>query len=94
MNEYTTNNNRKMSIPALLVGALAGGVAALLLTPKTGREVRSGIRNSAGRLKNGTREKVGGVGGAVKSAVSEARNAYTDEMGRRHSEQIARRTGA
>ena len=94
MNDYTNNNNRRKPIPAFVVGALAGTVAALLLTPKTGKEVRSGIRNGAGRLKNRTRDRVGGVGGAVKSAVSEARSAYNDEMGRRHSEQIARRTGA
>lgn len=91
-NEYT--NNKRNPFPAFVVGALAGTVAALLLTPKTGKEVRSGIRNGAGRLKNKTRDRVGGVTGAVKSAVSEARTAYGDEMGRRHSEQIARRTGA
>jgi len=93
VNEYTKNTKKRIPV-AFAVGALAGGVAALLLAPKTGKEVRTGIRNGAGRLKNRTRDRVGGVSGAVKSAVSEARHAYSDELGRRHSEQIARRTGA
>lgn len=79
---------------AFMIGALAGSVAALLLTPRTGAEVRKGIRDGAGKLKRNTRERVGDVSGAVKSAVSEARHTYTDEIGKRHNEQIARRTGA
>ena len=90
---------------AFMIGALAGGVAALLLAPQTGAQLRRRIREGAGelqhkgdRLKQTARDKTESVTGAVKTAVTEAKSTYRDELERRRQNEtvdtIARKTGA
>jgi gas vesicle protein len=96
---------KRSATVAFVVGAVAGGVAALLLAPQSGAQLRWRIRNGAGeldaararldrRLKQSAREKAGSV--AV--AATEAKSAYKDELERRRhldsTESIARKTGA
>jgi len=60
---------------AFLGGALAGGVAALLLAPKSGREMREEIANSVRRRADATKripDAFKEAGGAAKEAFSKA----------------------
>jgi gas vesicle protein len=96
MNNNTTHPKGTASV-AFVIGAIAGGVAALLLAPQTGKELRTKIRNGAGEAKDRVRTKSETVTGAVKGALAEARTTYKDEMEKRRPldpEQVARRTGA
>jgi gas vesicle protein len=92
------NGNIKNSASvAFVIGALAGGVAALLLAPESGKDLRRRLRSGAGEIKDRAREKSGSVTGAVKSAITEAKHTYKDEIEKRRqpeTEQLARRTGA
>lgn len=93
------NNNypRGSASLAFVIGAIAGGVAALLLAPQTGSELRGRIRSGAGDVKERVRGKSESVTGAVKGALAEAKTTYRDEMDKRRPldpEQVARRTGA
>ncbi len=94
------NNNthpRGSASIAFVIGAIAGGVAALLLAPQTGSELRQRIRTGAGDVKDRVRGKSESVTGAVKGALAEAKSTYKDEMEKRRPldpEQVARRTGA
>lgn len=72
---------------AALGGAVAGAAVALLTTPKTGREMRAQIRETAREasdtvvdaVKDG-KEKARQFPGAVKVAGTAARNAFVDAM--------------
>jgi gas vesicle protein len=99
------NNSRNHSASmAFVIGAIAGGVAALLLAPESGKQLRTRIRSRATDVKDHARETVGhlrekaeSVTSTVKGAASEARHAYRDEADKRRqpdTEQVARRTGA
>lgn len=85
------NNDRKGSVAlAFLVGAMAGGIAALLFTPQTGAQMRgrlqrgaNDLREKGGRLARETGEKAGTISGAVRGAASEARSTYREELERR-----------
>jgi gas vesicle protein len=90
---------------AFVIGALAGGVAALLLAPQTGAQLRRRLKNGAGelqhkgeKLKQSARDRADSVAGAVKSAVTEAKSSYRDELERRRQNEavdtLARKTGA
>ena len=97
-------NTKGSATVAFMVGAVAGGVAALLWTPQTGAQLRRRIKDGAdelhakgARLKQSTSEKTEAIAGTVKGAIAEARHTYKDEMDRRRQrdgESIARRTGA
>jgi gas vesicle protein len=67
-----SNNGNGSRAVAFLIGALAGGVAAALLTPVSGREAREKIKDgalnaygrasdAASEAKENTREKVGQI---------------------------------
>jgi gas vesicle protein len=103
------NNNNNKNIPknatvAFVIGALAGGVAALLLAPESGPQLRKRLKSGAQDLKerarhktDTVREKAEIVTGAMKGAAIEAKNTYRDELDKRRqpdTEQLARRTGA
>jgi gas vesicle protein len=100
-----TMNTKGSATVAFVVGAVAGGVTALLLAPQSGAQLRRRIKNGAGelntararlneRLSKAAREKTG----AVTSAVTEAKGAYKDELERRRhvdsADSVARKTGA
>jgi gas vesicle protein len=90
-------HTRNTASVAFVIGALAGGVAALLLAPESGKDLRRRLRNGAGELKDRAREKSESVTGAVKGAIAEAKHTYKDEIEKRRqpdTEQVARRTGA
>lgn len=95
-NERTTSNS---STAAFVIGALAGGLAALLLTPTTGAQLRRKLRHNAetaGEQLGHLKERVESVAGNVKSAATEARGSYKDDMERRRhetGEAGVRRTG-
>jgi len=83
------NNDRRGSTAiAFLLGAVAGGLTALLFAPQTGAQMR-------GRLKRGARDlrdrgvhlahETGEKAGMMKGAASEARAAYRDEMEKRRA---------
>lgn len=102
--DYNNSNSRNHNASmAFVIGAIAGGVAALLLAPESGKQLRGRIRTRATDIKDHTRETVGhlrekaeSVTGTVKGAVSEAKHTYRDEMDKRRADtdQVARRTGA
>jgi gas vesicle protein len=64
------NNKRSILAPALVVGAIAGG-AALLMTPKSGKEIRKDLN----RFSADAREQVVGV---VAKAVKTGREAFDE----------------
>jgi gas vesicle protein len=63
-------------------GALAGAVAALLLAPRSGDETRRRISDAAGR----SRDRVGRLGVAAREATAAAREAFTDALNAKSSE--------
>jgi len=93
MNNNNTHPKGTASV-AFMIGAIAGGVAALLLAPQSGKQLRGRLRDGAGGIKDGAREKAS----AVKGALVEAKHTYKDELEKRrpldNTEQVARRTGA
>ena len=72
---------------AFLLGALAGGITALLFAPQSGAQTRRRLKRGADdlyekgvHLAHDVEGKAESVIGAVKGAVSEARHAYKDEV--------------
>lgn len=55
----------------LLVGAVIGGVIALLYAPKTGKETRQLIKDKATKVVDAVKEKTTEVVDAVKESASE-----------------------
>jgi len=62
---------------AFLSGAALGAVAALLLTPQTGRESREQLRGYARRAEDNLRDLAGQAGEALGEAVEEGKD-YVD----------------
>lgn len=56
----------------LLVGAVIGGVIALLYAPKTGKETRQLIKDKATKVVDTVKEATSGVIDTVKESASEA----------------------
>ena len=56
----------------LLVGAVIGGVIALLYAPKTGEETRQLIKDKATKVVDTVKEATSGVIDTVKESASEA----------------------
>ena len=73
------NNRRGSAAVAFLVGAMVGGITALLFAPQTGAQMRRRLKRGAHDL----RERGETVTGAMKGAASEARNTYRDEVEKR-----------
>lgn len=59
----------------LFLGATLGAVAALLLAPKSGREVRDGLYTGAERLKERASAKASEIVGRGEAAIENARQA-------------------
>lgn len=91
--ENNNHSRRSGSVPiAFLVGAVVGGVTALLLAPESGAQMRRRLRRGAhdlqekgATLAHDMGERVETATGAVKGAVSEARSAYRDELEKRRA---------
>lgn len=89
------NENASNVLVALVVGAVAGGVTALLLAPGSGAETRKKIQDTLRRTKN---KAVQGVEGAkdfaenrkdaLKDAIHEGKEAYQKAMKRSPAETI------
>jgi gas vesicle protein len=56
----------------LLIGAVIGGVIALLYAPKSGKKTRQIIENKATKVVDTVKKETSGVMNSVKDAVSEA----------------------
>jgi gas vesicle protein len=83
------NHKRGSGTVAFLIGAVAGGVAALLLAPQSGAETRGRIRRGAhdlrekgASLRHRGEERASTVTGAIKNAVTDAKHTYQGEMDR------------
>lgn len=75
---------------AFLIGAVAGGVTALLLAPQTGAQMRRRLKRGAhdmqekgAQIAHDMGERAESVTGAVKGAASAARTTYRDEREKR-----------
>lgn len=88
------NNNhipRRGSVPvAFLIGAVVGGVTALLLAPESGAQMRRRLKRGAhdlqekgSTLAHDMSDRVETATGAMKGAVSEARITYREELEKR-----------
>jgi gas vesicle protein len=89
---YIVIERRSGGFGSLVLGALLGAGAALLLAPRSGRETRDEIRAGALRIRDRAEdavrgvtdtvnETIGGVRGEVEGRVEAARDAF--EAGRR-----------
>lgn len=96
---YIVIERRSGGFGSLVLGALLGAGAALLLAPRSGRETRDEIRAGAFRLRDRAedavrgvtdtvQETIGGVRGEVEGRVEAARDAF--EAGRRAARQTRR----
>ena len=74
----TTNNSNRIFLTGLLFGGLLGGVAALFLAPKSGKELRTDIQDTGKKAIHETEAFFGKAG----DRVSEARQRARDLWGR------------
>jgi len=65
------------ALTGLVVGALAGGIAALLLAPRSGAETRARLR----RVADDSRERAERLPVAVREATEAAVEAFTETLG-------------
>lgn len=96
---YIVIERRSGSFGNLIMGALLGAGAALLLAPRSGRETRDEIRAGALRLRDraedavrgvseSVQDTIGGVRGEVEDRIDSARDAF--EAGRRAARETRR----
>ena len=88
MENNNSSSARGSVAVAFLIGAVAGGLAALLFAPQSGAQMRGRIKRGArdmrdrgGQLAHDMQDHAGNM----KGAVSEARAAYRDEMDKRRA---------
>jgi len=87
------NNDRRGSTAvAFLIGAVAGGITALLFAPQTGAQMRGRLKRGARDLQergehfaHEAQDRAEMLTGAVKGAASEARNTYRAELEKRRT---------
>jgi gas vesicle protein len=73
---------------AFLIGVVAGGVSALLLTPQTGAQMRMRMKRGAHAVQERSKHITHNMqdrAGHMKGAVTEARTAYREEMDKQHA---------
>lgn len=96
---YIVIERRSGGFGSLVLGALLGAGAALLMAPRSGRETRDEIRATAYRIRDtaedavrgvtdSVQETIGGVRGEVEGRVEAARDAF--EAGRRAARETRR----
>lgn len=86
------NTNRSgSSALTFLLGGVMGAAAALLFAPQKGSDTRHRIakgakdlRHSGQNFAHGVEDKAEAVGGALKSAVTEAKDTYRSELEKSH----------
>jgi gas vesicle protein len=91
------NNHRRGSATvAFLLGAVAGGIAALLLAPQSGAQTRSRLKRGArdlrekgAHLAHRSEERVEIAAGAIKDAVSDAKHTYRSELDKQREARAA-----
>jgi gas vesicle protein len=91
------NNQRRGSATvAFLIGAVAGGVAALLLAPQSGAETRNRLKRGArdlrekgADLKLRGEERAATVTSVIRDAVSDAKHSYRDEIDKQRESRAA-----
>jgi len=69
------NGNGHGFVSGLFLGATLGAMAALLLAPKSGRDVRAELRAGGERLKNRASGKASEIIGRGEAAMEKAREA-------------------
>ena len=77
------NRSRGSMAVAFLIGAAAGGIGALLFAPLSGAQMRGKIKRGARDMRKRGEHLAHDMqdrAGQVKSAVTEARTTYRDEM--------------
>ena len=75
MKEETTNRKSSIMMPVLIGSALGAGIA-LLLAPKTGKEIRKDLKRFAAK----TRDRVAEVIGGGRDLFEEGREAVTETV--------------
>lgn len=90
--ENNNRHGRNTAAVAFLIGAVAGGVTALLLAPQTGAQMRKRLKRGAHDLQergehlaHEMSDNASALSGAVKGAAFEARNTYRDEREKRRT---------
>jgi gas vesicle protein len=85
MRETDNNNNSRDFVTGAIVGGLAGALAALLLAPKSGKELReslneqsSSLKNKSGDLASVAKEKASGLKDTVSQQSSTIVNKVKD----------------
>ena len=53
-----SNNSKSAMLVGLLVGAVAGTIAALLLAPTTGKQSRELVRQKTGKIVDATKNRL------------------------------------
>ncbi|RPH64911.1 MAG: YtxH domain-containing protein [Acidobacteria bacterium] len=90
MNNET--NPKGSAMAAFLIGALAGGITALLFAPQTGAQMRGRLKRGAHDLRDRGKHlahEVGETAGAMKGAAAEAKGAYRDEFAKQRQSRAA-----
>jgi gas vesicle protein len=70
--EMHTTSGAGGFLAGLLIGALAGAAAMLLLAPQSGEDARTKLREKADSTLEGVRERARGLTSEVKDKLSEA----------------------
>jgi len=86
-NSVMENNGRRGSTAvAFMLGALAGGITALLFAPQTGSQMRGRLKQGASDMRRRGEHlahEAGERAGSIKGAATEARAAYREELTKR-----------
>lgn len=86
------NSPKGSVMAAFLIGAVAGGITALLFAPQTGAQMRGRLKRGAHDLREKGKHlahEAGETAGAMKGAASEAKSAYRDEFAKQRQSRAA-----
>jgi len=94
MNKENTPKGSAMT--AFLIGAVAGGITALLFAPQSGAQMRGRLKRGAHDLRekgkhiaHDVEERADTVTGAMRSAASEAKSTYRNEIEKQREARVA-----
>jgi len=82
------NDRRGSALVAFMLGAMAGGITALLLAPQTGAQMRGRLKRGANDMRQRGKHLAHDAGekaDMMKGAASVARTAYREEMEKRRA---------